>query len=84
MYGQCKVLCTDLLSDDLTEDLKCASFIKSAVGFLAWPKYKTHCFEPESSKLCMKVSSTLRISVALICILVPVEIRIPPGYLISL
>lgn len=52
MYGQCRVLCTDLLSDDLSEDIKCANFMKSAVGFFAWPKFKSHCHDAESVDYC--------------------------------
>lgn len=52
MYGQCRVLCSDLLQDDLSEAFKCANFIRSAVGFLAWPKFKSHCSESDSVDYC--------------------------------
>uniref|UniRef100_A0A182PRC9 Lysozyme n=1 Tax=Anopheles epiroticus TaxID=199890 RepID=A0A182PRC9_9DIPT len=44
-YGSndCKIACSSLLNDDITDDIKCAKLIHKRHGFNAWYGWKNHC-----------------------------------------
>jgi lysozyme C len=41
--GDCKIDCSNLLDDDITDDIKCAKLIHRRHGFNAWYGWKNHC-----------------------------------------
>ncbi|XP_058124699.1 lysozyme c-1-like [Anopheles ziemanni] len=44
-YGtnDCKIACSSLLNDDITDDIKCAKLVHKRHGFNAWYGWKNNC-----------------------------------------
>uniref|UniRef100_A0A240PP26 Glycosyl hydrolases family 22 (GH22) domain-containing protein n=1 Tax=Anopheles atroparvus TaxID=41427 RepID=A0A240PP26_ANOAO len=44
-YGtnDCKIACSSLINDDITDDIKCAKLVHKRHGFNGWYGWKNHC-----------------------------------------
>lgn len=71
----CKMTCNDLLDDDITDDVKCASLILSEQGVQAWRKNEedcrknyektvTDCLPKPSSTTTLRTTTSLRTTTA--------------------
>lgn len=49
--NNCKVNCSKLLTDNISDDVKCAQLIKKLQGWEAWSVYR-RCKNPGSVKTC--------------------------------